>query len=175
MNMEKLTDPIFKLKFDTLYQNTNPFKTSAYQLTLIFCTRRLLLALATVLKGEYLIVGLYTYVFLSMLTLSFFIRNKPMKYESFNNVEIMNETLILSTSYFMFVFSDWIPDVEIRYNVGFYLMYLVAAMSVINFIIIIREMCKGIKKESGRGNYEKHMKKLNENYNVLIKKVLTDV
>ena len=173
--MVKLTDPDFKQKFETLYQNTDPFKTSAYQLTLIFCARRLFLAIATVLKGEYLIVGLYAYILLSMLTLTFFIRNKPMKYESFNNVEIMNETLILTTSYFMFVFSDWISDVEIRYNVGFYLMYLVAVMSFINFVIIIREMCKGIKKESGRGKYEKHMKKLNEEYNVLIKKVLTDV
>ena len=137
--------------------------------------RRLLLALATVLGSRYLIINLYSYIFLSMLVLMFFIGNRPMKYASFNNVEIMNETLVLISTYFMFVFSDWIKDVEIRYEVGFYLMYVISVLALINTIIIVREMCRGIKKEKNRGKYEKQMKVINEQYNVLIKKVLTDV
>lgn len=37
---------------------------------------------------------------------------KPYKNETLNKQEILNELYILGSSYFMLIFSGWIPDVE---------------------------------------------------------------
>jgi hypothetical protein len=54
-------------------------------------------------------------VFASLLIIKFFIDEKPMEQRLQNRIEKLNETFTLFTNYFMILFTDLIPDVELRY------------------------------------------------------------
>jgi len=53
-----------------------------------------------------------------------------------NYNEIMNEILILITVYFMMIFTNWIQNVELRYNIGWSLIQFIIAITFFNFAII---------------------------------------
>jgi len=74
----------------------------------------------------------------------------------------MNEALILTATYFMPAFSDWVTDVEARYSAGFALMYIIAVVAAVNFIIICVEMCKGVEKAREKTEFLAKVKRLHE-------------
>ena len=48
----------------------------------------------------------------------------------------MNETFILCNTYHMIVYSDFVPNVEARYQVGWFNIGLVGIMLLINVFVI---------------------------------------
>jgi hypothetical protein len=60
----------------------------------------------------------------------------PLQQKVFNFVEIMNEAFILVTVYVMHLFSDFVPDENIRYQFGWYYIYLVFMIFGLNMLII---------------------------------------
>lgn len=44
----------------------------------------------------------------------------------------------------MFLFTDFIPDVEFRYTLGFYFIYLVGSVFFINLVLVIYSMMYAI-------------------------------
>jgi len=66
-----------------------------------------------------------------------------------NVLEIINEIFVLITGYFLFNFTDLIPDVEVRYIIGKnYMILLFSAISIdalMIFIIIARDVYHKIR------------------------------
>ena len=52
-------------------------------------------------------------------------------------IEILNEMTILLTSYFMIICCESIADVEVRYYFGFYYIFLMIPVILINILIIV--------------------------------------
>ena len=61
---------------------------------------------------------------------------KPFQKPLHNRLEISNETLILFNSYFMIIFSNFVPDVEVRYKMGWYNLAVIFGIVIVNLGII---------------------------------------
>ena len=53
-----------------------------------------------------------------------------------NTMEIVNETLVLANCYFMVLYSEFVPDVHVRYKLGWINIALIGIMILINVVMI---------------------------------------
>jgi hypothetical protein len=67
----------------------------------------------TILFGYNFIVNIYAIIFISIASLSYYLNYRPFSLQLFNQIEVVNDGVILFSSYFLFIFSDWIADPEI--------------------------------------------------------------
>ena len=72
-------------------------------------------------------------MFLCICTMIYVGWERPFTSRRDNNLELMNETLILINSYFMFVYSDFVADSNARYDFGWLNIGLVIIIVVANF------------------------------------------
>ena len=61
-----------------------------------------------------------------------------------NIFEQMNEISILFIFYFMFLFTDFIPDVEYRYVLGFRFIAFVGVIFLINVLLVFADMTRSV-------------------------------
>ena len=59
-----------------------------------------------------------------------------------NRLELLSEIFNLSLYYFMFIFTNFVPDIKTRYSLGFYFMYQVVAIASIMILSAIVDMAK---------------------------------
>ena len=65
------------------------------------------------------------------------IKNKPMIDKLNNIVLITNELVILFSSYFVLVFSDYVPRVEQRYKFGYLYLAFFLFESLVNVLMLL--------------------------------------
>ena len=94
-------------------------------------------------------------IWLELGVLILFIKYKPMKMKSMNHQEIMNASVILGTSYFIMMFTNFVPDPEIRYNLGFSLMYDLIAFLCVSFAYILYKMVYACNMARLKRNHDK--------------------
>jgi len=114
-------------------------------MTTLFCSKRIILALTTVYLNDFVIASTYYYCFSSLFTIGFFMNNKPMSSKLMNKIEILNEFAIYLSTFVMFFFSDWIPDIEIRYTLGYVYLPGILTIVIVNLACVLYEMIKTIK------------------------------
>ena len=117
---------------------------SIHLVVTIFCMRRMFVAISTIFGNQAIIIDIYLNIFGCMGMIKFFFDFKPMNQAFLNQFEIFNEISLLFIYYFMFLFTDFIPDVEFRYTLGFYFIYLVGAVFFINLVLVIYSMIYAI-------------------------------
>ena len=140
---EELDDASFKQAFGTLYTNVETKRTrnaSVYEYLTIFCVKRMIYAYVTIFYSDTLFVIIIAYICLPIASINFFVNCKPLKGKALNYIEIMNEMFILQVSYYMFVFTDFVQSVPLRYDIGFVFMYYASFTLVVNFVIIAYEV-----------------------------------
>ena len=54
-----------------------------------------------------------------------------------NKLELANETVILVITYFMVVYSDFVPEIETRFLMGWFNLFLIMALMVVTVFIIV--------------------------------------
>ena len=108
--------------------------------TSFFCLRRLLVALATVLFNETLIIFIFVKVFSTLLFTKYMMDSKPMETPIQNKIEIGNEINMLAFSYFMFIFTAFIPDIKMRFTLGYVFMFFISFVFVVNVALISSSM-----------------------------------
>jgi hypothetical protein len=84
----------------------------------LFIFRRLLFSLNVVFLSNSTVTQLFVQFFCCLLMLIFFIAVKPLNQPFLNRIEIFNELCLLITSYFLFLFTDFVPDIKTRYMLG---------------------------------------------------------
>ena len=62
---------------------------------------------------------------------------RPFKLRLANNIELINDTFILISSYFLIIFSALVADAETRYLSGWPLIGLVTLLVGLNLIVIM--------------------------------------
>ena len=68
----------------------------------------------------------------------------PLKNKYFNFLEIINESAIYMSIFFMMIFTDWVPDVELRYSLGYFYIPFIGSIIFINIVTILFEMLVGV-------------------------------
>ena len=138
-----LNDEAYKKKFGTLYQNMRTNRDSIWQVTPIFCAKRILLAFCTVYIFVLPLTCSYVYGFASLFSIGYYLNNMPMERKLFNFMEILNEGLIYFTFIFTFIFTDWI-DIEERYTMGYVFISVVVVVLLINIACVVWDIFKTV-------------------------------
>jgi hypothetical protein len=144
-NLEDIDDEGFVKKYSSLYTNMDTEKRSVYLYTCMFCIKRFIIGFSTIFANHVVWINMVAYMVLSLATIAFFIRFKPMNSTALNKIELFNESFIYISSFFFLIYSDWFDDIEMRYDIGFVHMYLLIAAIIINLGFIGYEMYKQIK------------------------------
>ena len=74
--------------------------------------------------------------------IKYLIEQKPMEQSYLNRLELLSEIFNLSLYYFMFVFTTFVPEIRVRYNMGFLFMYQVVCIASIMILSAIADMAK---------------------------------
>ena len=64
---------------------------------------------------------------------------RPFASNFVNNIETFNECTILVLTYFLFCFSDFVPDPETRSNLGFYYISTSFFNMLVNMFIMMKD------------------------------------
>lgn len=54
-----------------------------------------------------------------------------------NMIQIVNEVVVLTCVWMMFLFSNYVPKAESRYDLAYFFLYVVAADVVLNVLYLI--------------------------------------
>ena len=101
-----------------------------------FLLKRLFLSIVTIVLKDYVYWQIFMMIQLQMMVLVHLFNYFPMNSRSLNMMECLNEFFVLVYSYFLFLFTDLVANIETRYYIGDILttaFYSVLAMDV--FII----------------------------------------
>ena len=79
----------------------------------LFCFKRLLIAFITAKLQEPISISILTYTKLSIFTIGYTINQKPYKSKILNVIDVINESFLLVTGYYMIIFSKWTYNPEI--------------------------------------------------------------
>lgn len=112
---EKLMDEEFKGRFESLYLNVDIDIDKSILLMSLFVLRRLIYAANIVFLTGNTFWQLTCQIVCSILMLLFLIKVKPLNEPLLNRIEIFNEVTLLTCSYFLYNFTDYVPDVNDRY------------------------------------------------------------
>jgi hypothetical protein len=82
-------------------------------------------------------------------------------------VELLNEGFLLSSVYMLHVFSDFVPDEVSRYKFGWYYVYVVFSVFIVNILVI-----GGVMLYDLYGIWRKYWKK--RSLKIKIQKVLAE-
>jgi len=85
--------------------------------------------------------------------LNYAIRVRPYEDDRLNQQEILNELFVWLTSYYMMIFSNWVPDdatmpysdLNLKTAVGRSMLVLIGVFILINVFVITREMVLALK------------------------------
>ena len=133
-------------KYETLYQNLYPLKHSVYMMTTLFCIKRLIYGLVTVHLKQYVVPSVYVYIFMPLFSIGYNLTRKPMNSKILNFMENLNESMIFWCGYFLLPFTQWICDPMQRYRIGWFFIHILAIVVSINFLLILFEMGKALRK-----------------------------
>jgi hypothetical protein len=139
-NKKKLEDPDFSKRYITLYANLKTNASSAYLHTALFSSRRLLIIWSTIYLNDFLITNIFLSIFSSLYIIKYLFDYNPYKLAILNKFEKMNEIFTLISCYSMILFSELVPDVMIKYQLGFYFLYYVVFISLVNVTLVFYDL-----------------------------------
>lgn len=160
-NDTKISTSDFDQKYGTLYLNMNKQKNQVITYSSIFCLKRLIIGLFTVYLNKSLTLNIYVNIFGNILFIKYLCDSMPMEFKYLNLMEIMNEICLSFFIYFLFLFSDFVSDIEVRYKLGYLFIYLVIFIIAVNFLLISNSMYKDSLYEFKKNQAKKAWKEFN--------------
>jgi hypothetical protein len=80
----------------------------------------------------------------SLLLLIYIINWEPMDGYIFDFLVIFNEAVLLLASYLLFLYTEYVPDPELRYKFGNIMMYLLYFNFSLNILLLLIEIVRQI-------------------------------
>ena len=102
-----------------------------------FLVRRLILAVVVVHFDQTFIWQLSLIVLQLIVSVIIYGNVEPLKGRRANQIELFNEVSIMFVIYNMVCFTPFVPDIEVRHNLGFFVCALVTINILVNFSGII--------------------------------------
>lgn len=103
----------------------------------IFFMRRASFVFTVLVIRESLFTQLASQNFISLLMLIYLQWYKPLDSKFSNNIETFNEGTIISLTYFLFCFTDFVPDPATRDGLGNYYNYVGLANIAVHLFIML--------------------------------------
>ena len=158
---EQVPTPEFAQKYGSLTADLQVHDKAAMLYHVAFTLRRAALAVLIVVVPHYNWLQTQMVIFTCSLVLIFVGIVRPFARPLLNHLELINETFVLSNTYFVIIYSDFVPEPEVRYGAGWVNCALLLVMILTNLCSILfhqvgacKHWCRlrGLKRE-----YEKNM------------------
>lgn len=75
----------------------------------------------------------------------FFIKVKPLNQPFLNRIEIFNECCLLCSTYFLFLFTDFVPSPTTRYTLGWAFIGLQIANIGVNWLCLLYKVVSALR------------------------------
>jgi hypothetical protein len=96
---------------------------SAILWPIVFCIRRALFAVAVVFITDP-VVQLMAFVYPTLAVVILLGLTQPLESPYANKIEMFDSVTVLILSYCLFCFTDFVPDANVRYNIGFVMIMM---------------------------------------------------
>lgn len=116
--------------------NMNTGKVQVLTFTTYFCLKRLFISFFTVFYNDSAIANVFVNIFASLIFVKYLLDHMPMEFKYLNRLEILNTCFMLFFNYFLFMFTIWCGDVEVRYELGFVFVYIIGFVMAFNMGLI---------------------------------------
>ena len=141
---EEVSTPAFNQKYGSLTNGLNFNEKEPMLYHVAFTFRRLVLAILIVVIPHYSWLQTQLIIFICSLEIIFIGSIRPFLLPFVNNLELVNEVCVLGNTYFLIIYSDFVPEPEIRYGIGWVNISLLVLMILINLsVIIIKQIVNG--------------------------------
>jgi hypothetical protein len=120
------------------------------------------------------VINIYINIYSSLYIIRFYFNKKPMLTPSLNKIELLNEIFQLFSNYFMFLFTDFIGDVEFRYQIGYSFIGYVSIVFLINLSIIVGDMFTDIRHKSNKKKYTQKWKAFHDKEDEILEFIIRD-
>jgi len=127
---ELLFQEAFRSKFGAFYEDFKIHDKRALLYYSVFVIRRYLMALTCVFLTDHPIFQIQMYAFYTLFYLWYLVSVRPFNNELNNRLEILNEFVVLGTSYLLFIFSDFVDDPGLKFKCG------MAFIAILAFIVV---------------------------------------
>ena len=122
--------------------------------------RRFFFAWVIVYCGSSIVLQVALVEFLSTILLAYYLSVRPMVDRVNNFTQVFNEIVVLLCQWLMFHFTDFVTDPIVRYELGWYLLYLVATNVAVNLLVLIYVISNKIYLAARNYFLERKAKKL---------------
>ena len=127
----------FRIKYGTLYTDMWIRKRTAADFVALLCLRRFTLAVTTVFLNDYLMPSQFVYFYGSIFLLWYYIFLHPFDRKWIHYLELVNESFVVVVANFSFLFTEFVANIEVRYQFGAFLVDMLVWVVVINLIGIV--------------------------------------
>jgi hypothetical protein len=110
----------------------------------VFLFRRLIFSIFVVVLEEYPAFQLISTIFFNLLFIIYLGLVNPYFFSKSNKVEMVNEVIHMFISYHYLLFTDFVPDEEMRFNLGWSSIFFCCLLIVFNIGLLIQDMVKAI-------------------------------
>jgi len=108
---------------------------------LFFYARRLMITVAVVFWRDYLflqIFQMYMQITIQVVMIGYL---RPQRTEKEYVLEFFNEGVILFSTYMIMSCSNWVPDEDVKYQIGYVLVFVVSTHLLINLSLVLKVSC----------------------------------
>lgn len=145
-----------KNHFGNLYNGLNIKSLINSQATTVFLLRRLIIGVSIAFFRRYYFLQLEILLVTCLFCMSYTILTFPYKTKLYNILEILNESMVLSTVYIMHGFSYFIPSSKERFKIGWFYIIIVILVFMLNLAVILYQIflavVKAMKKLKAKKN-----------------------
>ena len=139
-NFNNVDKQDFQLKYNALYLNLSSVDEINLLFTSLFCSRRMLFALAITFLRKWPVFQIMVLVHSTTVTMCFNAYYQPFVNKILNYLEIMNEVTILILIYHMIVFTDFVESRSVQYQLGYSVCIFTVLNICINVIFLITNL-----------------------------------
>mmetsp|Transcript_31778 Transcript_31778/g.43032 ORF Transcript_31778/g.43032 Transcript_31778/m.43032 type:complete len:201 (-) Transcript_31778:643-1245(-) len=142
-------DPIIRLKYKKIFEGFDYYNIYSSLFYSIFLLRRLLYVIVIVFSQEYPWLQIFVHLILTGFTISYLFGNLTFLDNKVTNIERFNEINVLLGSYCLILLTDFNPDREHQYNVGYILLGITTFNMIVNIsnvtIVSIINLVRSVK------------------------------
>lgn len=136
-NRSKLDLREYKVKWGTLYNGIRTTRNASSQYSSVFLWRRLFYVLIVVLLYKFDYFRIQIFIITQTLFLIYLGYARAHSYNLYNGIDLFNEYMILWAGYYMIINTDYMPDLAVRYWLGWTAVLIYCALFLINLLIVV--------------------------------------
>lgn len=137
-------DSAYKEKYDWMFEDLRGEDRNSALYHLLFIFRRYIITICLVAMPSNTIFQIYLQVISSAVFLLYLIYTQPFSSSKQNKMELLNEFAVSVSCYFLFLFTDYMLDNDIKYSVGWALCLHLVISIAINFAVVAFEAVSDI-------------------------------